>query len=516
MPYNPLYSERTADTNLRVLANLQDINSITSVANGWLGKQSSGKDLSETVLRARRIEYFYDKMLMDTIKLGSENNVYLKYCTVKTLPEGNEKLLLRRLGALTEHTFPLAEGTPPKSDRMSSESYTGTFGQFGRYMEFTDRVDYMTIDPVIAHYSMELGDVAVRMAERLVREELIANAGPVYPGAKGFSSLVIGDTVGIADYRLQALKFQRLLVKPLANGKFNIICSPEHIYDLVSDPLVKEYMLYTNTAEPYTTGKPVPLFNLQFEETMLDDFAYGYNEMSHPGEYSELNQSEQLIDKLRLVVRKADGTILYLNATAGADNSKTVATIKRTASEGYLKDGSWIPQIVRWDIAGWQSGFTGETGVNTITCTDQNGDNVAVSATDLKASTIFELPVHRSFMFGSEFMYKTGIDGRMNAKFIVKEKGSAGVLDPIDQRQSVGFKIDTLGFNVFRPEAMVQFIFVPSQALLTYEFNIKSWDEAFNETYKTAATPGNVSVTIGDDQPHSSRHHNQPAAAAAE
>jgi hypothetical protein len=83
-------------------------------------------------------------------------------------------------------------------------------------------------------------------------------------------------------------------------------------------------------------------------------------------------------------------------------------------------------------------------------------------------------------MFGDEFIYKTGIDGEMNAKFYVKAKGSAGVLDPIDQRQSVGFKINTLGFNTVRPEAMVQFVFVPNQALATYKEVLNELDIHYN------------------------------------
>jgi N4-gp56 family major capsid protein len=466
MALNPnMYQQVTGASdpgnNLRVLTNLTDINSITDSANGLLAGISDAKK------RERRIEYFYDQMLLDTIKLGSEHNVFLKYCRVKSMPKGNEKFLLRRWGGLTEHTVPLAEGVPPKSDRMASEQFEGTYCQFGRYMEFSDRVNFNLIDDVITHYSMELGDVAVRTIERLCREELVANAGENYPEAKTFETLEIGDTVGIADYRLQALKFQRRLVKPI-NGKFVIICSPEHIYDLVNDPLVDKYMSYTQTAEPLKTGQPVELFNLRFEETMLDDYAYGYTEVSHPGEYEKL-VGGVLTPHLRVVIAKADGTFKYANFKAGKTTDLANNVLKREVSGGYIKDGSYIPELVKWDLASITGSIKGDGGAS-----------ITVAAND----NVSELPVHRSFMFGDEFIYKTGIDGEMNAKFYVKEAGSAGTLDPINQRQSVGFKINTIGFNTIRPEAMVQFIFVPSQALATYnevkhELNVhyNEWNE---------------------------------------
>lgn len=501
-PTGNMYTETTATgANLRALADLEGINSITSAANGLLGKTN----LNDPTKRERRIEYFYDQMLLDTIKLGSENNVFLKYCKVKSLPKGNEKFLLRRWGGLTEHTYPLAEGVPPKSDHMASESFEGTYQQYGRYMEFTDRVEFNLIDDVITHYSMELGDVAVRTAERLCREELEANAGVNYAGAKKFYELCIGDTVGIADYRLQALKFSRRLVKPI-NGNYHVICSPEHIYDLVDDPLVVKYMQYTQTAEPYVTGQPVKLFNITFEDTMLDDFAYGYQEMSNPGMYKD--GSDECV---RLVV-PVGNEFYYLNVKLGSaksasDPAANVAlasnksyinglVIKKSVAEGYLKDGSYIPQKVTLEIDDAINDYTdGATKTYTIAVTKRNTSTGATEAATITVQQLYDnkdkvrqLPVHKSFMFGDEFIYKTGIDGEMNAKFYVKEKGSAGVLDPIDQRQSVGFKINTLGFNTVRPEAMVQFVFVPWQALATYNEVI----DEYNIHYPTKADANGV------------------------
>ena len=45
----------------------------------------------------------------------------------------------------------------------------------------------------------------------------------------------------------------------------------------------------------------------------------------------------------------------------------------------------------------------------------------------------------------------------------VKPLGSTGVLDPIDQRQSIGFKINSVGFGSARTEAIVAYFNVPTQ-----------------------------------------------------
>lgn len=484
-----MYSNQLADSNLRALANVQDINTITATANGIL----SGLTSLSADKRARVVQYFYDKMLLDTLKLGAEHNIYLRKCETKSIPEGHTKLLLRRWGGLTEHTVPLKEGIPPISDRVSSESFTGTFSSFGRYMEFSDWVDFMLIDPVIMHYTKELGDVAVRTAERLCRQEMIRMGSEVFPAAKTFGELKIGDNIGIADYRLMALKMKRLLI----DSNLSVICSPEHIYDLVTDELVKKYMEYTNSAEPYKTGKPVDLFGITFEETMLDDFAYGY-ELANPGEWID-----GATHKLR-VYSNIEGTVVYSNLTATSDAKAgqrvqpTLTVDGATVKGVYLKDGSFIPDLYVWrtllakgadttalsaDVTSWtawgdyfykytHATTTFEVAVKHDAYGELNTEYTVI-LTKVKANSKLEaaddpgfewrqLPVHKSFMLGKGAIIKTGIGGRDTAKMYIKAKGSAGVLDPIDQRQSIGFKIDTLGFTTVRPEAIQVFYFVPS------------------------------------------------------
>ena len=75
-----------------------------------------------------------------------------------------------------------------------------------------------------------------------------------------------------------------------------------------------------------------------------------------------------------------------------------------------------------------------------------------------------ELHVHRIFVLGKDALIRTEIAGHGNAKMYVKKLGSTGVLDPIDQRQSIGFKIDSVGFGSARTEAVVLYYCIPSQA----------------------------------------------------
>ena len=87
---------------------------------------------------------------------------------------------------------------------------------------------------------------------------------------------------------------------------------------------------------------------------------------------------------------------------------------------------------------------------------------------DAGAETLVEggfsiLKVQHTLILGKDALVRTGLQGEGNAKMYVKPLGSTGVLDPIDQRQSIGFKINSVGFGSVRTEAVVDYINVPTQ-----------------------------------------------------
>ena len=456
---------------------------------GFLLDQANGK-FEDYV-----IEQFYDRLLLDKIKLGTEEYVHVRYAQTREVPKGHGALKLRRPGALTEHTIPLSEGVPPLSDKTRMESITAIYAQYGRYMEFSDRVDFMTLDPIIALYTVELGDVAVRTAERLAREELLSAPLVFFPnGRASVGELIIGDKITISDYRLQTLRMKRLLVKPYDGINFHVLVSPEMTFDLVMDPLVQTYMENTNRGTNLETGKPPELFNLKWQETMLDEFGYGH-ELHNPGQYYDFTDWNGYMNptyKCRILAIDTDHTEYYINLPEristtqimkeyGGDSNRDAYT---AVDEKYnrLKDGSFIPFRRVWDI---ELGVDSLPVGHVVTTVTRNAEGVptivnktvhastdnATHVTVAKLQTLSwrQLPVHRSIMLGQESLVKTGISGESGAKMYIKQKGSAGVLDPIDQRQSIGFKINSLGFTLLRPEAVCVFFSVPDQAVLTAE-----------------------------------------------
>lgn len=380
-------------------------------------------------------EVFYSKQLLDTIRYDASDYVYYRIADAAPIQEKADKIQIRRWAPLQAHTEPLEEGIPPKSDKGSVEKYEITAYQYGRYMEFTDKVDFRVVDPVIAHYTHEYSLVAMETLDLLAKDTLLSIANSYFAGAAvNFEALTVDSKPRMVDLRLIVLSLKKALVKPRSNGRFHVIASPEFFYDMISDPIVEKYMTINNsTGTMFQNSMLVPMFDMEFYESFLTP------------------TSGEFVKDGKLALR-----VYRLNAQTQAYEFKTIdedTVVPGTADKvyrvesGYVKDvrtgdnASYIPNQRIWDLAAYN-----------------NADETTATAGDW-----VEFKAQHVLVVGKDALTKSGLTGEESAKMYVKEKGSAGVLDPIDQRQSIGFKINSVGFGSTRLEAVVDYICVPSQ-----------------------------------------------------
>jgi len=374
-------------------------------------------------------ELFYDKQLLDTIRLGADQFVFYRLAQTKGIQNGAKKLQVRRWAPLHAHTVPLVEGVPPQSDKGSMESFELDTHAYGRYMEFSDRVNFEVIDPVIAHYTAEYSVVALETLDLLAQEALESVAQAYYANAKSsISQLTLADKPELADLRVIINTMKKLLVKPRSGNRYMVIATPDFSFDMVSDPLVEKYMTINQTTKPYfdDPGPIPPMFGMEFYETMNSSTSSEY--------------FDSVANDYKLVVyRWNTNTSAYQYTTIAA------ATYKVAGADNYRRDSrtgeksDYVPGLKEWDL-------------------DAFNDTIIDGYGEYK-----ELKINRIYVLGADALVRTEIAGQGNAKMYVKPLGSAGVLDPIDQRQSIGFKINSVGFGNVIADAVVIYHCVPSQ-----------------------------------------------------
>jgi hypothetical protein len=373
-------------------------------------------------------ETFYSKQLLDTIRIDGDQYVYFRLADTVPIQEKADKIQIRRWAPLQAHTVPLEEGIPPKSDKGSVEKYEISAYQYGRYMEFTDKVDFAVVDPVISHYTKEYSLVAMETLDLLAREVILSVAQKWYAGgAADFEELTPESIPNLTDLRLVVLSLKKSLVKPRNNGRFHVIGSPEFFYDMITDPIVASYMFLNMTTKTmFDNSMLVPLFELEFYETLV---------VPTSSEFVKNN-------KVHKRMYRSDGNNGYEYASIAEDALLGGGPVV-TEYDGYVQDSrtgedaSYIPSQKIWDLDSW------------------NGEQVGADYIEFKAQHIV--------IVGKDALVRTGLSGEDQVRVYTKQKGSTGVLDPIDQRQSIGFKINSVGFGSTRLEAIVDYICVPSQ-----------------------------------------------------
>ena len=384
-------------------------------------------------------EVFYSKQLLDTIRLDANAYSYYRYADEMPIQEKADKLTVRRWAPLQAHTVPLSEGVPPISDKGSVEKYEMQADQYGRYMEFTDKVDFKVVDPVVAHYSKEYSIVAVETLDLLAQSMLLTVAQKFMANlAVDQSALRPWSKPTIADLRLIGLSLKKQLVKPRSNGKFHVLVSPEFVYDMLDDPYVQNYMkINQTTAQIYDNGTLIPLFGFEFYEVMNCPVTATYKKAD--GKFYFL--------EYKVIDSSASAASGYTKATSPDDTTAIeykeveVTAAKAAIAAGYVNDtrtgkaASYIPAHTDYDA----------------------GADATV------ASGYSVLKAQHSLILGKDALARTGLQGEGQAKMYVKGLGTTGVLDPIDQRQSIGFKINSVGFGSVRTEAVVDYINIPTQ-----------------------------------------------------
>lgn len=445
------------------LHSLKNVNTALGLLYDKDGNYREGLDPAE----------FYDTILLDTLQYGEENYVHLKYAENLTIRKGRKTARFRRWAGMTPTLRPLLEGVPPAPDKHAYETLEiGNVWSFGRWSEYTDQVDMSHVSEIISERTLQYGELANQIKELYARKIWLSSPNEYYANFKaGFQDLAFGDSITLDDLRYLIQRMKRMQVKPIS-GKFNYICSPEFISGLIDDPRVVQYMEIENTTgKLWGTGEPFDMFEINFIPTMLDEFAYPDTEF--PGVF-EVSGAEYCRFFTRI-----DNVAYYLDVhpetVVGTSTAKTVT------NDTYLPDGTAIDVWEKWSIQGIvltnKVKATGNPAkdmsvLRKSTLTTANGKSTWGAVADgtadvakLANATWFQLPVHRGILFGDEALVKLNVEGISDApRMIIKPLGSAGTADPLDQRQTVGFRVDGFGLAIKRPEAICITFGIPENA----------------------------------------------------
>lgn len=431
-------------------------------------------------------EVFYTKQLLDTIRFDADIYSYYRYADEQPIGEKADKLVIRRWSPLRAHTVPLVEGVPPQTDKGTAKKYEIQADSYGRYMEFSDKVDFACVDPVVAQYSREYSVVAIETLDLLAQKALLATAVKRFAnGATGVKDLNPNEAKpSLADLRLIGLYMKRHFIKPRSNGKYHVLVSPEFVFDMLDDPYIQAYMkINQNSYGMYENETLIPLFGFDFYEVQNCPEGVAFTDGAAKKCRVYIDDQDVLANVIADASKVASGwtvgtfgdsqtyiykdiTITSANATiaAGYDSSDVIGILgngdQRTYGQFNSGSQSFIPAHEDYD----RGAYVAIAADADCASTSTNKVSSASGETALIKDNYKVMKFQHTFILGKDAMVRTGLAGEGQAKMYVKALGSSGVLDPIDQRQSIGFKINSVGFSAnVTQNAVMDYINIPTQ-----------------------------------------------------
>jgi N4-gp56 family major capsid protein len=395
-------------------------------------------------------EAVYSKLMLRTVELAESDYVFDGLATERNMPSnnGSNEIVFKRMLSLAAHTQPLAEGIPPASDQGRMVAIKATTKQYGRVMKFTDKVNWAVVDPLISEYTRQLSLKFPETKDLLAQQALLAESQMFYASEKEASDKDPDILIPKADakavthikfmspdcaptideFRKIVLSMEAAKVRPYQGSNFLVLASSAVLFDLITDKRVKEFMKNTGTASPYTNDMVVDLFSLAFKKakTIKTDNTY----------------------------TNADGATVYIYHDA--ENKKNYLLLDELFK--HAKSGS---------------GYTPVEGEKVVDLTTRETSDIE----GVIPNTVDVLNIHYSFVLGEECLFRIGVEGHTQLQFIKKELGSAGTEDPLNQRQSIGWKVDSLGYKVPNPDAVVAYVSCPTQ----YKINVNARPDMKNQ-----------------------------------
>lgn len=124
------------------------------------------------------VSEFYDRTLLTRALPYLAHD---KFGQRRPIPTGNSKQIkFRKYNALATATVPLTEGVTPSSTSMSVTDLTATIQQYGAFVELTDMVSMVNVEPVLTEAAEVLGEQAGQSLDIIYRDTLVAGTGVVY------------------------------------------------------------------------------------------------------------------------------------------------------------------------------------------------------------------------------------------------------------------------------------------------------------------------------------------------
>ena len=365
---------------------------------------------------------YYSDYLID---LAEPELVHDQFGQKHPIPKNCGKTIeFRQYDPLPEMTTPLVEGVTPDGQDMSVKTITAEIEQYGGYVTLSDMLILTAIDNNVVQATKAIASQAGRTLDTITREVL--NAGTVVQYAEGqvdardelYYTSADDNCNLTVDAIKRAVRFLETQDAPKISGNYVGIIHPYCKYDLMKDPEWRAPHEYVDTTNIYQ-NEIGELAGVRFVEASRAKVFHG----------------EDLASDSRTLT--VNGASVTSTTTVPFDGG----TVTANALVGRLVNiGGTVTKVT----ANTTSQLTVEDEVtaadNTVIYPGEGGAN--------------GLDIYSTLILADDAYGVTEVTGG-GLQHIVKQLGSAGTGDPLNQRATVGWKA-TKTAEILVPQYMVR------------------------------------------------------------
>lgn len=358
------------------------------------------------------------------IRLAAPLMVHDQFAQVQPIPKnGGKRIEFRKYDSLPKALTPLSEGVTPNGQKLNVTKVQADVAQYGGYVELSDVFQQTAIDNNLMEATRVIADQASRTLDTITREVLCGGTNVQFGGGtKLYRHLLTGGEESGNDYLTveairKAVRFLKTMNARKRNGCYVGIIHPDAAYDLMSDPEWKYPHQYQDTENLYA------------------------EEIGRIGGVRFVESSEAKVFHAPDLAEEDGEAPGFRNLTVAGWTaaSKTVAVDEKlTDKQAAVLVGRKV--LIKGQLCKVASAVAGAAGAASIKLEETpatapaDGDIVYPGEAGAKGRDVYA-----TLILGEDAYGITEIEGG-GLQHIVKQLGSGGTADPLDQRATVGWK----------------------------------------------------------------------------
>ena len=355
---------------------------------------------------------YYSDYLID---LAEPLLVHDQFGQKQPIPKnGGKTIEFRKYSPLAKALTPLTEGVTPDGQKLAVTNLTATVSQYGGYVTLSDVLLLTAIDNNLLQATELLASQAGRTLDTVTREVLQGGTNVMYAqggsarATLAYTNATTNNNVTFDDIRkaVRALKVQNT---PKIKGSYVAIVHPDVAYDIMSDPKWVNVKTYSDPDGMYE-GEIGKIEGVRFVETTE----------------AKVYHAPDLTEGSRTLSVRSN---VSSSTTVPVKEKITAADATALANTKFTVDGT------EYTIASATAAAAGSASV-TLSAAASLSQNKVMYPVGAGANG---RDVYGTLIMGDNAYGVTEVTGG-GLQHIVKQLGSAGSEDPLNQRATVGWK----------------------------------------------------------------------------